>query len=96
MNNSKTEKTLSQKINIIVAMSSDGEVWISLTTCNTDSNVLMLFMTQLASVLTKESPNWRDSTVFLFDGVSELATGADMTLMQCFGSLVLTAARACF
>ena len=25
-------------------MSSDGEVWIALTTCNTDSNVIMLFM----------------------------------------------------
>ena len=47
-------KALSQKINIITAMSSDGDVWIALTTCNTDSDVLMMFMTQLASVLTKE------------------------------------------
>ena len=54
-------------------MSTDGDVWIALTTCNTDSNVLMLFMTYLASALTKESPDWRASTVFLLDGVSTLA-----------------------
>ena len=54
MPNSVPEKTLGQKVNIITAMSSNGEVWIALTTCNTDTDVLMLFMTRLASVLTKE------------------------------------------
>ena len=51
-------------------MSSDGEVWLALTTCNTDSNVLMLFMSHLAKALTKESADWRNSTVFVLDGVS--------------------------
>ena len=53
MLNTAPDKALSQKVNIITAMSSDGEVWISLTTCNTDSDVLMLFMTKLASELTR-------------------------------------------
>ena len=52
-------------------MSSDGEVWIALTTFNTDSQVMKLFMTHLASSLTKESKDWRSSTVFLLDGVSK-------------------------
>ena len=52
-------------------MSSDGEVWVSLTTCNTDSDVLSLFMTHLCSSLTKQRADWRDSTVFLLDGVSK-------------------------
>lgn len=70
LDNSAPDKTLSQKVNIITAMSSDGEVWVALTTCNTDSNVLMLFMSKLANTLTKEQSNWRSSTVFLLDGVS--------------------------
>ena len=49
MLNTAPDKALSQKINIITAMSSDGDVWIALTTCNTDSDVLMLFMTRFAS-----------------------------------------------
>ena len=73
MANSAQDKTLSQKINIITAMSSDGEVWIALTTCNTDSDVLMLFMTRLASALTKQAAAWRSSTVFLLDGVRKRA-----------------------
>ena len=71
MLNTAQEKPLTQKVNIITAMSSDGEVWIALTTCNTVSNVLMLFMTYLANSLTKQQRNWRESTVFLLDGVSK-------------------------
>ena len=69
MLNTAPDKTLGQKVNIITAMSSDGEVWIALTTCNTDSDVLMLFMTHLASALSKQAADWRSSTVFLLDGV---------------------------
>ena len=71
--NTAPDKTLSRKINIITAMSSDGEVWMALTTCNTDTNVLMLFMSHLAKALTKESVDWRNNTVFLLDGVSNSA-----------------------
>ncbi len=70
MRNTAPDKILSQKINIITAWSSDGEVWIALTTCNTDSDVLILFMRYLAAALGKESADWRDSTVFVLDGVS--------------------------
>ena len=70
MLNTAPDKTLSQKLNIITTMSSDGGVWIALAICNTDSNVLMLFMTHLANALTKEAADWRSSTVFLLDGVS--------------------------
>ena len=70
MRNTAPDKLFSQKINIITAMASDGEVWIALTTRNTDSEVMMLFMTHLASELTKAYRDWRSSTVFLLDGVS--------------------------
>ena len=70
MLNTASKKALSQKINIITAMSSDGEVWVALTTCNTDSDVLILFMTKLASELTRQSNDWRNNTIFVLDGVS--------------------------
>ena len=70
MRNTAPDKVLSQKVNIITAMASDGEVWIALTTRNTDDDVLMLFMTHLTNELTKQYKDWRGSTVFLLDGVS--------------------------
>ena len=71
--NTATDKVLTQKVNLITAMSTDGDVWLALTTCNTTSEVLMLFMTYLANALTKESADWRSNTVFLLDGVSTAA-----------------------
>ena len=70
MRNTAPDKVLSQKVNIITAMASDGEVWIALTTRNTDDDVLMLFMSHLTNELTKRYKDWRSSTVFLLDGVS--------------------------
>ena len=81
MKNTMADKVLSQKINIITAMSSDGDVWYSLTTCNTDSDVLMCFMSHLARALTKESPGWRDECVFLLDGVSDQLSMASNCMM---------------
>ena len=70
MLNTVPDKVLSQKVNIITAMASDGEVWVALTTRNTDSEVLMLFMSHLARELTNKYRDWRSTTVFLLDGVS--------------------------
>ena len=58
------------KTNLIVAVSSDGEVWASLIQCNTDTDVMMMFMSRLASVLSSESSTWRQNTVFTMDGAS--------------------------
>ena len=79
MINTVPDKVMSQKINIITAMASDGEVWIALTTRNTDSDVLMLFMTHLANALTKRYKDWRSSTVFLLDGVSFFVNQLNLT-----------------
>ena len=51
-----------------MALSTDGEVYASIIQCNTDTDVYMMFMSRLAEVLTKESPGWRENTVFTMDG----------------------------
>ena len=79
MLNTASDKVFSQKINIIVAIASDGDMWMSLTTCSTNSEIMMLFMTRLASELTKQSKDWRSNTVFLLDGVSQSDTASVMS-----------------
>ena len=69
MPNTMVDKTLSVKINIITAINTEGKVYVALTQCNTDSEVLTMFMSRLAETLTKESPGWRDNSIFLLDGV---------------------------
>ena len=79
MLNTASDKVFSQKINIIAAIASDGDMWMSLTTCSTNSEIMMLFMTRLASELTKQSKDWRGNTVFLLDGVSQSDTTSVMS-----------------
>ena len=68
MLNTLNEAPMGYKVNLIVAVSTDGEVWASLTQCNTDTDVMMMFMSRLATVLSSESSNWRENTVFTMDG----------------------------
>lgn len=39
-NNSLPEQAMGHKVNLICAVSSEGFVWLSLTQCNTDENVM--------------------------------------------------------
>ena len=41
------EGIMSHRVNMIVAVSSQEYVWISLTQCNTDENVMMMFLSRL-------------------------------------------------
>ena len=66
--NTLNEATMGYKVNLIVAVSSEGEIWAALTQCNTDTDVMMMFMNRLASVLSAEDSNWRENTVFSMDG----------------------------
>ena len=69
--NSLAARTLGHKVNIIVAVSSEGHVWLSLTQCNTDENVMMMFLSRLSAVFASEfKGSWRDKLIILMDGAS--------------------------
>ena len=41
-------KPMGRKVNMIVAVSSEGYVWLSLTQVNTDEDVMQLYLSKLA------------------------------------------------
>ncbi len=51
--NSKQIKEFSTRISMIAAIDNFGEMYVSLTQVNTDSNVLSMFLVKLANILTK-------------------------------------------
>ena len=56
---------------MIVAVSSEGYVWLSLTQVNTDEDVMQLFLSKLAQVFTKQfGKDWRKQIIVLMDGAS--------------------------
>ena len=70
-NNSMPDRVMGHRVNMITAISSQGDVWMSLTQCNTDENVMQMFLSHLAKTFTKEfGSTWRDNTTFVMDGAS--------------------------
>ena len=55
---------------MIAALDTEGQIYLSLTQFNTDTEVMLTFLSRLAQVLTKEDKDWRSNTVFLLDGAS--------------------------
>ena len=66
-----TDKVLGHRVNMIVAVSSAGHTWLSLTQCNTDENVMMMFLSRLSQVFASEfKAGWRDRIIVLMDGAA--------------------------
>ena len=52
---------------MIAALDTDGRLYLSLTQFNTDSDVMLMFLSRLAHLLSQEDNNWREDTYFLLD-----------------------------
>lgn len=59
MSNSVVVKDMSQRVNMITALDTNGEVYLSLNQLNTDTNVMLMFLSRLATRLTQADVNWR-------------------------------------
>ena len=70
MKNSVPEKKISFRVNMIAALDTEGQIYVSLTQFNTDTDVMLLFLSRLALVLSNESSDWRSNTVILLDGAT--------------------------
>ena len=66
--NSVACKDLIPKVNMIAAVCTIGQVYVSLTQINTDSSVMISFISRLATVLTYEDANWKRDSVLVLDG----------------------------
>ena len=92
-NNSMADKGLGHKVNMIVAVSSEGKVWLALTQCNTDENVMQLFLSRLATCLTSTyGVIWREKVVVVLDGASYHRSSETRNCLQHLGMKVALSA----
>ena len=68
--NTLSTKPLSPKVNMIAAVDTDGNLYLSLTQQNTDTDVMLMFFSRLANVLSQENMEWRDETYWLLDNAA--------------------------
>ena len=63
-------RSVSPRISLIMAIDNQGTIYASLTTVNTDSTIMGLYIRELVKVLEKENRNFRSSVLLLHDGAS--------------------------
>ena len=68
--NTASTKALSPKVNMIAAIDTEGHLYLSLTQQNTDTDVMLMFMSRLANVLSQERKDWRYDTYWLLDNAA--------------------------
>ena len=68
--NTVSTKALSPKVNMIAAIDTDGRLYLSLTQFNKDGDVMLMFLSRLANVLSSEDKDWRDNTYLLLDNAA--------------------------
>jgi len=61
---------LTSKVNMVAAMDTLGNSYLSMTQSNIDTEVFLSFMIKFVALLDEEGPNWRSKTIFLIDGAS--------------------------
>ena len=68
--NTVATKALCPKVNMIAAVDTEGKLYLSLTQQNTDTDVMLMFFSRLANVLSQERKDWRDDTYWLLDNAA--------------------------
>ena len=70
VSNSTPAALMSPRLSMIVALDSQGNVYLSLNQANTNSSMTEIFLTDLVTKLDKERLNWRKNTVIFWDNAS--------------------------
>ena len=55
---------------MIAGVDTGGRLYLSLTQQNTDSDIILMFMSRLANVLSQEDKDWRNETYWLLDNAA--------------------------
>ena len=67
VSNSLPAKKVSPRITLILALDSEGKIYASLLQANSDSDTMIIFLTELIKTLDFEDKNWRSNTVLMWD-----------------------------
>ena len=64
---SSAVRLVNPRLSFLAALDTDGRVFFSLTQCNTDSDVMILFISSLCRKLDMEILDWKTDSVLLLD-----------------------------
>ena len=83
------EKPVGTRLALIAALATDGSVFFSLTHANTDSSVMLLFLSHLCRKLDSERPGFREDSVVLLDGARYHTSSKTRLVLKKLGLTVI-------
>ena len=82
VNNSLSARKVSPRITLIVALDSEGKIYATLLQANSDSDTMVLFLTELIRTLDYEDKSWRENSVLMWDNAGYHESEEVLTLME--------------
>ena len=82
LSNSLATKKVSPRITLIVALDSEGQIYASLMQANSDSDTMIIFLTELIKTLDQDDRNWRTNTVLMWDNAGYHEATEVLTLLE--------------
>ena len=68
--NSIARKLVVPRVSMIVAMDTEGEVFLSLVQANSNAKIMEIFIRQLVLKLDARDANWRKTSVWMMDNAT--------------------------
>lgn len=62
-----SDKQVSPRISLILALDTEGRIWFALTQANTDTDIMTTFLRHLVRQLDREDPGWEVDSLILLD-----------------------------
>ena len=78
-------KPVSPRLALIASLDTDGNVFFSLTHANTDSDIMLMFISSLCRKLDNEILDWKENSVLLFDGAKYHTSEETLRFLRLLG-----------
>ena len=75
-------KKVSPRITLIVALDSEGKIYASLLQANSDTDTMLIFLTELIKTLDIGDKNWRTNSVLMWDNAGYHEAKEVLTLLE--------------
>ena len=67
---------------MIIALDTWGNIYLSLTQCNTNNQIMSIFFRNLVLKLDQQDPHWRNDTVITLDNAPYHSTPSTMAMFE--------------
>ena len=86
---SSTLKLVNPRLALLAALDTDGRVFFSLTHANTDTDIMIMFISCLCRKLDSEIVDWKSNSVFLLDGAKYHTSAESLKFLRLLGVQVI-------